>query len=284
LSPRGFHRVAYREWGERDNPRVLVCVHGLTRNARDFDALAQQLSARYRVVCPDVVGRGDSAWLGDPGQYTYAQYLSDMTALLARLDIDEVDWLGTSMGGLIGMMLAAQPGTPIRRLVLNDTGPFIPQAALERLAAYVGTHPQFETFEEAEAHLRHVHAPFGALSDEQWRELTERSVTGSSDIGYSSRYDPEIGTALRQAPPGDVDLWAVWEQVQCPALVLRGEQSDLLLRETAAAMATRGPCATVVQVARCGHAPALLDAEQIAVIADWLDGDQPPRGRFGAVG
>jgi pimeloyl-ACP methyl ester carboxylesterase len=254
---------------------VLVCVHGLTRNARDFDTLAQQLSAQYRVICPDIVGRGDSDWLGDRSLYTYAQYLGDMTALLARLAVEEVDWLGTSMGGLIGIMLAAQPGTPIRRLVVNDTGPFIPQAALERLAGYVGKRPHFATFDEAEAHFRDVHAPFGALTDAKWHDLTRRSVRRSPDGGFMVRYDPEIGTALRQARPEDVDLWAVWEQLRCPVLVLRGEHTDLLLRETAAQMATRGPRANVVEVAGCGHAPALLDTQQIAVVADWLDNDTP---------
>jgi pimeloyl-ACP methyl ester carboxylesterase len=248
-------------------------VHGLTRNGQDFDVLAERLAPGYRVVCPDVVGRGDSEWLSDATLYTYAQYVADMTALVARLDVEEVDWLGTSMGGLIGMTIAAQAGTPIRRLVLNDVGPFIPQSALARLASYVGVRARFETLAEAEAYLREVHAPFGALTDGQWRDFAERSVSGSPDAGYMARYDPEIGTALRNAPEGDLDIWAVWDQITCPVLVLRGERSDLLPRETAAEMATRGPGATVIEIAGCGHAPALLDDGQLDVIEEWLKPD-----------
>ena len=164
LGPKGFHRVVYTDWGERDNRRVLVCVHGLTRNGRDFDALAAALADGYRVVCPDVVGRGASDWLADKSGYGYPQYLNDMAALLAHLDADDVHWVGTSMGGLIGMMLAAQPGTPVTRLVMNDVGPFIPAPALERIAAYVGLNPKFASVEELDAYLRDVYAPFGPFT------------------------------------------------------------------------------------------------------------------------
>lgn len=271
LSPGGFHRMAYVEWGAREAARVTVCVHGLTRNGRDFDRLAARLAgAGRRVVCPDVVGRGESDWLAEASAYAYPQYLADMTVLLARLDVEAVDWVGTSMGGLIGMMLAAQAGTPVRRLVVNDVGPFIPKAALERLAGYVGTDPRFADLAEAGAYLRRVHAPFGALSDADWRHLAEISVQAAEGGGFRLRYDPRIGEAFRVGALEDVDLWDVWDRIACPVLVLRGADSDLLLAETAAEMARRGPRARVVEIPGCGHAPALLDEAQTALVRDWL--------------
>ena len=269
----GFHRVAYTEWGAAAAPSTILCVHGLTRNGRDFDALAAALAAAARVVCPDVVGRGDSGWLTDSAGYAYAQYLDDMTALIARLDTDRVDWIGTSMGGLIGMFMAAKPNTPVRRLILNDVGPFIPKAALQRIADYVGTDRTFADVAEVDAHLRSVHATFGNLSDSQWRHLAEHSVRPVDDGRLALHYDPAIADAFRTGPVeeiGDLDLWPVWDAITCPVLVLRGAESDLLLAETAAEMATRGPRAEVVEIAGCGHAPMLMDESQIAVIRDWL--------------
>ncbi len=272
LSPKGFHRMAYTEWGAPEAARVVLCVHGLTRGGRDFDALAAALAgAGCRVVCPDVVGRGSSDWLADPAGYGYPQYLADVTVLLARLEVDQIDWVGTSMGGLMGMMLAAQPGTPVRRLVLNDVGPFIPKAALERIAGYVGHDPRFVDMAAAEAYLRDRHAGFGALGDEDWRHLTETSVAPAEAGGaLRLRYDPAIGAAFRARPVEDLDLWPVRDKVSCPTLVLRGARSDLLLAETAAEMARRGPRAEVAEIAGCGHAPALMDAHQIALVRDWL--------------
>ena len=287
--------MAYREWGAPDAARVVVCVHGLTRNGRDFDALAAALAeAGCRVVCPDVVGRGDSGWLADPAGYGFPQYLADMTVLLARLEVETVDWVGTSMGGLIGMMLASQPGTPqsgtpqsgtpqsgtpqsgtpLRRLVLNDVGPFLPEAALERIAGYVGQDPRFADLAAAEAYVRDVHGGFGALADRQWRHLAETSVVvaveGEENGALRLRYDPGIGAGFRARPVEDVDLWPVWDRIAVPSLVLRGADSGLLLSETAAEMTRRGPRAELVEIAGCGHAPALVDAGQIALVRDWL--------------
>jgi pimeloyl-ACP methyl ester carboxylesterase len=272
LSARGFHRMRYCEWGDREAAGVVVCVHGLTRNARDFDALARTLTAAdCRVVCPDVVGRGASDWLADPAEYGFARYLADMAVLLARLGAERVDWVGTSMGALIGMMLAAQDGHPLRRLVLNDVGPVIPQAALRRIADYVGTDPRFPDMATAESYIRAVHAPFGALDDAQWRHLTESSVApADGGQGYRLRYDPAIGAAFAELAEEDVDLWSVWDRVTVPTLVLRGADSDLLPRATAQEMTQRGPRAEVVEIAGCGHAPALLDAAQTGLIRDWL--------------
>ena len=193
LSPRGFHRLHVTLWGEAGTQESVICAHGLTRQGRDFDALAGRLAADgLRVACPDVVGRGRSGWLRDAAGYGYPQYMADTVPLLAALAAEQVDWIGTSMGGLLGMMLAAQPDTPIRRLVINDVGPFIPKAALERIGGYLGQDWRFPDLAAAEAHLRQVHAPFGPLSDAQWRHLTEHSVAAAPDGQYRFAYDPGI--------------------------------------------------------------------------------------------
>lgn len=278
LSQRGFHRMAYVVWpsavtdgGTGGDPVPLVCVHGLTRNGRDFDALALALSGAGRdVVCPDVVGRGRSDWLADPAGYGVPQYAADMATLIARLDVPAVDWLGTSMGGLVGMALAAQPGTPIRRLILNDVGPVVPQAALQRIADYVGLDPAFDDVDALDAYLRQVHAPFGPLTAEQWRHLATHSARQKPDGGLALAYDPGIATPFRNQPIEDIDLWPLWEAIRCPVLVIRGADSDLLSAETAEGMRERGPRAQVHEVASCGHAPPLMADDQIQVVRDWL--------------
>jgi pimeloyl-ACP methyl ester carboxylesterase len=269
LGPHGFHRIAYTEWGEPSAPRTLICVHGLTRNGRDFDRLAAALAERWRVICPDVAGRGRSDWLPVAG-YNNAQYLADLNALIARVGAKEVDWLGTSMGGLLGMQLAAQPNTPIRRLVMNDIGPYIPKAALDRIAEYVGQDPRFATLDELAAYLRRVHAPFGPMSDQDWRHLALQGYRRLEGGGFGLAYDPAIGQALRANGLKDVDLWPVWDAIRCPVLVLHGADSDLLLSDTAAEMGQRGPAAKVVDVPGVGHAPALVSEPMIAVVRDWL--------------
>ena len=270
-SPKGLHRLAYLEWGEARNPAVLICVHGLTRCARDFDALARELSARYRVVCPDMAGRGDSDWLPDPMLYAIPQYVADVVTLIARLDVETVHWLGTSMGGLIGMALAAQAGAPLAKLVLNDAGPVIAKASLERIATYLGTAPTFPSIEAAERFVRTVSAPFGPHSDAQWRFLTEVVVRRNADGSYRLHYDPRIAEPYRaHMPEGDLELWPMYDAVRCPTLVLRGADSDLLTRATCAQMAARGPRARVVEIPGVGHAPTLLHAEQIAIVRDFL--------------
>ncbi len=269
LGPGGFHRVAYTEWGDPDNPDVLVCVHGLTRNGRDFDHLAETLADRYRVICPDIVGRGRSDWLADKAQYDYGNYTSDMAALLAHLDAQQVDWLGTSMGGLIGLLLAATPNTPIRRLVLNDVGPHLPLAALERIGDYVGLDLAFDSFDEAATYLKTIQAGWGALSDTQWQHLAEHGTRRDDDGRWRLTHDPGIATAFA-AIEADVELWPVWHAVNCPVLLFRGRESDVLLPETAARMQAEGPPLTVVEWPGVGHAPALMDKPQITAVADWL--------------
>jgi pimeloyl-ACP methyl ester carboxylesterase len=271
LGPHGFHRVAYVEWAGPPGASTLLCVHGLTRNGRDFDPLAEALSRRYRVVCPDVAGRGRSEWLSHGEDYGYPLYLADMAALIARLDVEQVDWLGTSMGGLMGMMLAAQPGTPIRRLVVNDIGPLIAKEGLDRIATYVGEDPSFPDLAALEAYQRRVAASFGALTDAQWRHLAEFGARRKPDGTLGRAYDPRIAEAFKTVT-GDIDLWPVWDAIKCPTMVLRGAQSDLLRPADAAQMTQRGPKATLVEIADVGHAPALMDPAQIAIVEGFLAG------------
>ena len=275
LSAEGFHRMHYVEWGDPAASRVVICVHGLTRNGRDFDELAQALAPDCRVVCPDVVGRGRSDWLREKTGYGYPQYCADLTALIARVtrgSTERLYWVGTSMGGILGMLLAASAKTPIDRLVVNDVGAHIPAASLQRLGTYVGKDPRFKTYRELEAYVRIVCAPFGPLTDAQWRHLTEHGAKQREDGSWGMSYDPGIGIPLQKPKEeiADVDLWQHYEAIRCPTLLLRGAQSDLLLAETATQMTQRGPKARLVEFAGIGHAPMLMARDQIDVVRDFL--------------
>jgi pimeloyl-ACP methyl ester carboxylesterase len=275
LSLGGFHRLAYWEWGPREAERTLVCIHGLTRQGRDFDVLARTFARRgYRVVCPDLVGRGQSGWLAQPAGYTLLQYGADMNALFARLDVEEVDLVGNSLGGLVGMMLAAQPGMPIRRLVLNDIGPFIPGSALRRLGVYLNApEPRFADLAAAERYIRTTLAPFGALTDDQWRHLAEHSVRPDGTRGFLRHHDPEIAQAYRPWRLGSIMMWYLWDKVHCPALILRGAESDFLPVSTAQEMSWRGPGAELIEFEGIGHLPALMTQDQIEPIVRFLEKD-----------
>ncbi len=277
LDTRGLHRMAYWDWGHHggaDPGRVLICVHGLTRQGRDFDTLAAAMRADYRVVCPDVVGRGESDWLVDPGGYQIHAYLADMVTLLARLDAKTVHWVGTSMGGLIGMALAALPGSPIERLVLNDVGPAIDAAGIARIAGYVGAPLTWGSAGEAADYLQTISQGFGPHSREQWMALTEPMLR-RSEAALRLHYDPAIAVALRQITPqaaaaGEAALWAAYDAIRCPTLLVRGESSDVLSRATAEAMTQRGPRARLHEFRGVGHAPTLVDAGQVAVLREFL--------------
>ena len=275
-SPAGLHRVAYREWGDPRNRDVLVCVHGLTRSGRDFDELARTLCAQWRVICPDIAGRGESDRLADPKLYTWAQYLADMVTLIARLDVETVNWLGTSMGGFVGMALAAQAGSPVKKLVLNDAGPVIGKASLERIARYVGQTPTFPSLEDAEKYIRAIAAPFGPHTDAQWRFLTETWVRRTDDGSWRPHYDTRIAEIYHATmPEKDLEIWHIYDAVRCPTLLIRGEHSDVVSRETAAEMARRGPKAKLVELKGVGHAPTLLHPAQIAIVRDFLLEGEP---------
>lgn len=270
LDPHGFHWLRYVEWGDPANPRVLVCVHGLTRNGRDFDYLARALSDAYRVVCPDMPGRGRSDWLRDPVDYNYPVYCNDLTVLMAKLGAENVDWLGTSMGGILGMNLASLPGSPVRKLVMNDVGSVIPRAAIERIGKYLGKDPPYDSIEALETDLRAV-SPFGELTGEQWRQLAITSAKQGEDGRWRFRYDPGIAQNFNAAPPADIDLRPYWKGVHGPVLVIRGEQSDLLLAETLEEMRRR-PRTEALVVPRTGHCPMLMNDAQVGAVRRFLLG------------
>jgi pimeloyl-ACP methyl ester carboxylesterase len=243
----------------------VICVHGLTRNGRDFDYLSRALEGDGRqVFCPDIVGRGKSDWLANPADYNYAQYLTDMTALIARTGAESVDWVGTSMGGRIGMLLAAEANTPIRRLVINDAGPFVP-----RIGAHVGQSPLFDDLEGVEKYMREIYAPFGDLSDENWRHLARYGARAMPDNKLSLAWDPAIAQPF-PAVNQDVDLWSAYDRIRCPVLLLHGLHSDVLPTPIAQEMTQRGPRAQLVEFPKIGHAPALMEPTQIATIAEFL--------------
>jgi len=276
LGARGLHRMAYWEWGDPGNSRVLVCLHGLARQGRDFDTLSRALCGSYRVVCPDVVGRGESDRLASPAGYQLATYVADMVTLLARLDAASLSWLGTSMGGLIGMALAALPDSPLERLVLNDVGPALDAGGIARIAGYLGLPLTWADEDEAADYLLTISRGFGPHSRTEWLALT-RPMLRPEGERLRLHYDPAIAESLRAFTPataaaGEAALWAAYDRIACPTLVLRGAESDLLSAPTAAAMTARGPRARLHEFAGVGHAPTLVSPSQIAVVREFLLG------------
>jgi pimeloyl-ACP methyl ester carboxylesterase len=297
LGPHGFHRIAYTAWGDRASPRRVLCMHGLTRNARDFDWLARALQRDSHVVCMDAAGRGASEWLEHKPDYTFRLYQADAAALVARITGPAsggrawfsgnpaaadatVDWVGTSMGGLIGMLLAAQPRSPIRRLVLNDVGPFVPWSALMRFKSNLMMRSTYPSIEHAEAVLRQSCAAWGPITEEQWAHLVQHSILRTEDGEYTFACDPRIAdaTAWGFSPDARVgtrnllglELWSVWANVRCPVLILRGKDSEVLPPETVEQMQRREARTEVVEFDGVGHAPALMAADQIAVVRRFL--------------
>ncbi|MGZ3181592.1 MAG: alpha/beta fold hydrolase [Telluria sp.] len=279
LSPSGLHDISYKEWGDPDNQQVLICSHGVTRVADDFDALARAMCDRYRVVCPDTVGRGRSGWLRDPQNYRIPQYVADMVTLIARVTREgaSVDWFGTSMGGLIGMGLASLPGNPVRKLVLNDIGPTLDPVALQRIGDYIGQDLRFPSFEIGAKFVREVSASFGPHTDEEWHKLATDVLREDGKGQWVRHYDMGLAQPFRSATPetaaaDEASLWAAYDAIRCPTLLVRGELSDLLSRETAQAMTQRGPKAQLVEIAGVGHAPTFIHADQIAIARNFLLG------------
>lgn len=276
LGAGGLRRMAYWEWGDAANPRALVCVHGLARQARDFDTLAQAMSDEYRVVCVDVVGRGRSDWLVDPSGYQIPAYVADMVTLLARLNAQTVHWVGTSMGGLIGLGLASLPQSPIDKLVLNDVGPAIQFEALLRIGSYLGQPLRWNTLDEAADYLHTISASFGPHTRAQWLALSRPMLKADGD-GFKLHYDPAIAQPFKAITPelaaaGEAMTWAAYDAIKCPTLVLRGADSDLLKRATAQAMTERGPKAQLIEFAGVGHAPTLVADDQVSVVREFLLG------------
>jgi pimeloyl-ACP methyl ester carboxylesterase len=292
----GSHRMAYWQWGDPASAHVVLCAHGLTRQGRDFDELARALCERasdtgvsLRVICPDVVGRGQSDWLKDPAGYQVPAYVSDMLVLLAKLQseaaIDVLDWVGTSMGGLIGLVICGQADLPlpqrVRKLVLNDVGPTLEWSALQRIGTYLGKGGEFESLQQAADAMWVISSSFGPHTPEQWLALSTPMVRPVDDADTSApkrwklHYDPSIAvpfTAGTQASTleSQAMLWRLYDQISADTLLLRGVESDLLSAETAKAMTERGPHARLVQFKGVGHAPTITSADQVEVVADFL--------------
>jgi len=245
-------------------------VHGYSGNARDFDDLARTLSQDTRVICVDVAGRGESAWLRSPLEYHFGQFLADIDALLTRLRVKRVDWVGTSMGGLLGMMAAARPGTRIRRLVMNDVGAFVPMEALRKIGRNLRAPERFATIRDVEAHMRQTHREWGELTVAQWRHIAFHGSRRIDDH-YRLHYDPQITRLVEPIPftPG-LFFWDAWYKVKCPVLLLRGETSEVFPREVAETMLRVRPDAKLVEIPGCGHAPSLMQRGQIEVVGDFL--------------
>jgi pimeloyl-ACP methyl ester carboxylesterase len=274
LDGRGLHGMAYWEWGDPASKRVLVCAHGLLRQGRDFDTLARAMQGEFRVVCPDVVGRGESDRLVDPSGYAFPAYVADMVTLLARLDAESVAWVGTSMGGLIGILLASLPGSPIGRLVINDVGPTIDAAGIARIATYIGAPITWASEDEAADYLLAISRGFGPHSRDQWMALT-RPMLRRDGERFKLHYDPAIGVPMRAITPeaaalGQAATWAAYDAIRCPTLLLRGADSDILSSATATAMSERGPRARLHEFAGVGHAPTLVAPDQIDVVREFL--------------
>lgn len=281
LSNEGFHRLAYTERGTPNPKRAVICMHGLTRNKSDFDFLAEDLSKDFHVVALDVVGRGQSDCFKDPQNYRYEQYMSDANALIARLDVEEIYWIGTSMGGLIGMIMASLPNSPIKKLILNDVGPLIPKAAVDRIKQYASIKLTFKNFEEGAALLRQVYAPFGKLTEDHWQHLLKNSIVQEPQGTYTLAYDPSSARYVEddnnpgpiktiEDKEGNILFWSFWDKITCPVLVINGEFSDILPKTLLEEMQKRGPIFDRYEVKEAGHAPALMDPLQRDTIYQWL--------------
>jgi len=267
----GFHGLHYTEWGPRDARQTILCVHGYSGNARDFDALASALARDARVVCLDVAGRGRSDWLASALHYQFPQFLSDIAALVRRLGVERLDWVGTSMGGLLGLLFAAQPGTPVRRLVLNDVGAFVPADGLREIAHRLAAPDRFETLAQVEQHVRATHREWGAITDAQFRALARHHARRLPQGGYRLHYDPRIARLVQSVPFVDgLHFWDAWDRVECPVLIVRGEHSRILPADVAARMVDTHPDARLFEVEGAGHAPALMSAEEIARVRNFL--------------
>ena len=271
--PHGTHKMAYAEWGDRNNENVLICVHGISSNGRDFDEVVTALQQDYRVICPDVVGRGKSDWLADSKDYGFPVYVSDIATLIQHLNLDRVDVLGTSMGGLIGMFLGAKLPQAIRRLIINDIGPFLPVTGLQRTIRENSGQPTLNSWSEVQTYIRQRYAPTGRTTDAQWETLAKNQMQLNADGTYILHYDPDILGVLRNLPLEQIkplEFWESWSALTCPILVLNGEESDMLLPDTLATMKSSHNNLTVVEMPGCGHPPSLTEASQIEAIANWL--------------
>ncbi|MDR3441943.1 MAG: alpha/beta hydrolase [Legionella sp.] len=272
IDSQAFHNMVYYEWGDSNNPKVLLCVHGLFRNARDFDDLAKVLASHYRVICPDMVGRGLSDKVSNPNDYSPLTYLSDITILLAQLAVTEIDYIGTSMGGVIGMVIAAMKNSPIKKLVLNDIGPFVDTKALQHIVDYgkKGGELSFRTLKEVEAYLKETYSSFAQLSPQQWQHLATCGVCHHSNNQYRLAYDPKIIDNVLLAIQNNTSQWELWSKVQCPVLLLHAALSDVLSDDSVIKMQQLQPTLTTVNIPDIGHPVSLMKTEEIQLVKQWL--------------
>lgn len=267
----GFHEIAYRDWGHRSTQETVLCVHGLTRNSHDFDVLASRLAGDRRVVCPDLVGRGASGWLSHPSEYHLLQYNLDATVLTARLGDKTYDWIGTSLGGLMGIALAGMRKSPIRRLIVNDIAPIVPMAALRRISSYIDSDATFDDLTQVKERLRDIYQDFGPMTDHDWAHMAQHSVQETAQ-GSVLGHDPAIMHNFRAYWLGvHFNLWSYWEAIDCPVLILRGTESDFLTERLLSEMLSRLPHADFLEFEDVGHTPTLNHESQIGLIVDWLN-------------
>lgn len=272
LDSQAFHNMVYYEWGESNNPKVLLCVHGLFRNARDFDDLARVLSSHYRVICPDMVGRGLSDKVINSKDYSTQTYISDITILLAQLGVTEIDYIGTSMGGIIGMAMAAMQNSPIKKLVLNDIGPFVDTKALQRIIDYgkKGSEWSFATLGDVEAYLKETYSSFAQLRSEQWRHLAVCGVWQNPNKQYQLAYDSKIIENVILAAQNNAPQWELWSKVQCPVLLLHASLSDVLSEDTVVKMQQLHTTLKTINISGFGHPVSLMKEDEIKLVKQWL--------------
>ncbi len=276
-------RLGYLEWGASDAERTALCIHGISRNAHDFNWLGRELAkAGWRVIAIDMVGRGASQWLDDPAGYAVPVYIQHIAHVVSALDLGEVDWIGTSMGGMIGMVAASVGAIPMRRLVLNDIGPFIASDVIAGIIERVREVPEFKDEDAIKAFLMERFAPFGPVTDKQWSYFAHHSARRDADGDLRLVCDPAIAAPLANQEPADVDLWEVYDAIKVPTLVVRGGVSEVLDQPTAEAMMTRGPRATLVTFHGITHPLWLADDEQMHLVRDWLDGHPMSEDRLAA--
>ncbi len=270
-NPEGYHRITYREYGDPQNNNVIICAHGLTRNSHDFDVIAEAICDEYRVITVNIVGRGTSDWLPNKALYTYHQYAADFSTLFAKLDVEEVTWIGTSLGGSIGMIVASRYNTPITKLIVNDIAPHIDASIIKAVSRYCGSTPVFDNLEQVTKYLRKIYTAFGNLSDEHWDHIAKHTIGKKEGGKYRLAFDPAISySILEEVGQDDVDFWHYWDKIACPTLVIHGTKSAILSAENAEEMGKRGPKPEIMHIEDTGHAPPLMDEMQISRVREWL--------------
>ncbi len=275
INSKSYHNIFYQDWGSEDSKETLFCLHGLTRNSHDFDAIANRLGGtrkKRRIICPDTVGRGRSDWLPDHEDYQIQQYNMDITVLAARLGCEKFDLLGTSLGGMMGMVLAAMKNSPVKRLIINDIAPEVPNTAMSRLGRYLHLDPYFNNLDEVEQYIRKTLAPFNPMTDEDWAHYAKTSSRPDGD-GFRLAFDPDISNTYgrRYWYLMYFNLWKYWVQIKCPVLILRGKDSDFLSEHLLERMLRKLPQAEAIEFEGTGHTPTLNAPEQIDPIIKWLD-------------